>query len=439
MKTKTMLTIAGLVCVPSLMYAQQDSEIVNIPDENFKRALLNQPSININGDEEISYEEARATLKINVYGKEISSLKGIEAFINLRELYCSRNNLTKLDLSKNINLEELYCSNNQLEILEIEKNTELKNLICYSNQLKRLDVSENSKLQELDVSHNKLSSINIKESLSLKKLNVSYNALTRLDIKNNHQLEELSVANNLLPSLNIVQNSNLLKLDASDNYFTGIDLSGNLLLEDLKIDNNDLNNINVSLNKKLKKLDCSKNRLKNIDVSENILLEKLTCSTNRLESLDLSKNTNLQELICTENYWDLKQLNLANGNNENLSLVDIKDNLNLMCIQIDKDFIPDWKWEKEDTASYSSDCKYPTLSVDIIKNSNNIEVITLAENTLTIIGDKSIKKIELYSGTGQLLKVLLRNNRNISDISTGVYLLKIYTEKGIKTKKIIKR
>src|SRR5205807_2612299 len=76
-----------------------DCRPVTIPDSNFKAALLAMPSVNFNNDKEIQIVEA-ATFSgsIDVSGKNISSLTGIEAFTALTGLNCNNNSLTKIDL-----------------------------------------------------------------------------------------------------------------------------------------------------------------------------------------------------------------------------------------------------------------------------------------------------------------------------------------------------
>ena len=51
-------------------------------------------------------------------------------------LYCSGNQLTTLDVSKNTILTTLDCSKNQLKALDVSKNTELGTLNCFCNQIK---------------------------------------------------------------------------------------------------------------------------------------------------------------------------------------------------------------------------------------------------------------------------------------------------------------
>ncbi|EPR74189.1 Internalin-like protein [Winogradskyella psychrotolerans RS-3] len=115
---------------------------VNIPDANFKAALVAQPTINTNGNTEIECSEATAfTGQIYLYNESISDLTGIEAFVNVTNLYCAFNTLTSLDLSNNIALEELYCHSNAITNLDLSANTALYKLNCSSNALTSLNIA----------------------------------------------------------------------------------------------------------------------------------------------------------------------------------------------------------------------------------------------------------------------------------------------------------
>lgn len=55
----------------------------------------------------------------------------------LKNLICTGNQLSALDLSKNTALEVLDCSNNQLNELDVTNNTALGQLSCYSNKISK--------------------------------------------------------------------------------------------------------------------------------------------------------------------------------------------------------------------------------------------------------------------------------------------------------------
>jgi hypothetical protein len=80
------------------------AQVVNIPDANFKKVLVDNKVINTNNDAEIQVSEAIAySATINCNSKGITNLTGIEAFVNIKNLYCGSNQLTTLDVSKNVN------------------------------------------------------------------------------------------------------------------------------------------------------------------------------------------------------------------------------------------------------------------------------------------------------------------------------------------------
>ncbi|MDO4224441.1 MAG: T9SS type A sorting domain-containing protein, partial [Bergeyella zoohelcum] len=155
----------------------------------------------------------------------------------------------------------------------------------------------------------------------------------------------------------------------------------------------------------------------------------------KLKSLDLSKNTALISLFSSNN--SLVQLNLANGNNKNMS-VDATKNPSLTCIQTDSDFRASRAWRKDSTASYNENCNYPKLSIQDTKNIEFLEILNPVRNTLIINTTAKIEKIEIYNAMGQLVKVVQKDNLQVSDLAKGIYITKIITNNNIITKKIVK-
>ena len=91
-----------------------NAQIVNIPDANFKAALVAGTLINTNQDSEIQVSEASAySGTLNVSNLNISDLTGIEEFTFLIVLDCSYNSLITLNVSNNIALADISCSDNQ--------------------------------------------------------------------------------------------------------------------------------------------------------------------------------------------------------------------------------------------------------------------------------------------------------------------------------------
>ena len=243
----------------------------NFPDPNFRKYIKTYKA---GGRDVLTVEEQRKVESIEVKGWNISNLKGIEAFPNLKELNCENNSIQKLDLRQNPELEKLICNKNQLTQLDLSKNPNIYFLNCSWNQLEQLDVSHLKDLVTLDCSHNDLEQLDVKNSKSLVALNCSANQLTELDVDVTHKpnLERVECQNNQLTSLILGQNKLLKKLNCAHNQLTQLNL----------------NNMSA-----LKELNCANNQLTVLDVSDSPELTTLWLKNNHLTSLNLDNNPNL--------------------------------------------------------------------------------------------------------------------------------------------------
>ncbi|MCL2082741.1 MAG: leucine-rich repeat protein [Oscillospiraceae bacterium] len=104
---------------------------------------------------------------LNLTGKSIGSLAGIEHFAALVSLTCPGSNLTELDLSGNPELMYLYVQQNLLQSLNITKNLKLRTLFCNDNKLTSLDVSKNLELQLVLCQYNQLTTLDISKNIAL--------------------------------------------------------------------------------------------------------------------------------------------------------------------------------------------------------------------------------------------------------------------------------
>ena len=243
----------------------------NFPDPNFRKYIKTYKA---GGRDVLTVEEQRKVESIEVKGWNISNLKGIEAFPNLKELNCENNSIQKLDLRQNPELEKLICNKNQLTQLDLSKNPNIYFLNCSWNQLEQLDVSHLKDLVTLDCSHNDLERLDVKNSKSLVALNCSWNRLTELDADVTHKpsLERVECQNNQLTTLILGENKGLKKLNCAHNQLTQLNLDNMSALEELN---------------------CFDNQLTVLDVSDSPKLTKLWLGDNHLTSLNLDNNLNL--------------------------------------------------------------------------------------------------------------------------------------------------
>ena len=142
-----------LILLPLIANADVVIREENFPDVNFRSYLLGQ---DYGMDGIITDSEIENITRIDVSSLGISSLKGIEMFYNLLDLFCSKNQLTALDVSKNTRLTELACSDNKLTMLDVSKNMLLEILLCENNQLTTLNLSRNKALYYLRCFKNRI-------------------------------------------------------------------------------------------------------------------------------------------------------------------------------------------------------------------------------------------------------------------------------------------
>ena len=252
----------------------------NFPDPNFRNYIKNYKA---GGRDVLTVEEQRKVESIEVKGWNISNLKGIEAFPNLKELNCENNSIQKLDLRQNPMLKTLKCNKNQLTHLDLSKNPDIDYLICSDNQLEQLDVSHLKDLVTLDCSHNDLAQLDVKNSIFLETLNCSANQLTELDadVKHKTRLVSVECQNNQLTTLILGENKGLKKLNCAHNQLTQLNLNNMISLKELR---------------------CQNNQLTALDVSSSPDLTTLVLKDNHLTSLNLDSNPNLELTPYTDIY-----------------------------------------------------------------------------------------------------------------------------------------
>lgn len=270
-----------------------NAQIVNIPDANFKAALLASAAdspiastgpegnyqyfkIDANNDGEIQISEALMVTRLDVTGNNITSLAGIENFINLYYFSCYNNPLSNLDLSVLPNLKNGNCGYSQLTSLNISGLNNLESLDCSINQLIALDASNLPVLKYLNCLGNELTTLNLTNTPLLDNLNCGSNHLSNYDFNALTSLTGLACFDNQISDLNV---SNLVNLQS---------------------------------------LNCNVNQLTSLDVSHCIHLNSLQCGGNHISSLDTNALTEISYFDCSNN--QMTSLFIKNGRNQNLSM-----------------------------------------------------------------------------------------------------------------------
>lgn len=318
-------------------------DLVAIPDPNFEQALLDQ-DIDTDGllNGTICRADAEAIYDaLIVSNKNINDLTGIEAFINLKKIDFSWNNVSSVDFSHNVHLKDIVGIVNQLVYINIDN--------CLN-------------LNFLNLSGNQLTNVNVSNNLFLYSFSLNYNNLQSVNLLNNTLLTYIGVGHNNLSSIDVTQNTDVTIMDLSSNNLNQVDLSQTVNLGTLYCSGNQIINLDLSNNSSLGYLYCDNNLLTTLDLSNNPLIIELLVANNFIEYIDLTYNHNLVRFNCDNNIG-LTYLNIKNGNNNIISIFRALNNPDLTCIMVDDPTYSgnQTNWFKDPIASYSTFCPVPPI------------------------------------------------------------------------------
>ena len=276
----------------------------NFPNNNFRNALLT-----LYPKGYLTTSQLQNLTSLNVSGKSISNLTGVDKLTYLKTLNCSSNSLTSLP-SLPSSLTTLDCHSNQITSYT-DFPTSLQSLNCASNKFSgTFSLTSRSNLKTLDVSSNP----------SITTLNCYNNALTSLSVSGCSALTTLDCHNNQLTSLGTLPSS-LQSLNCASNKFSGtFSLTGRSNLKALYIGNNT----------SLTTLNCYSNSLTTLSVSSCSALTSLYCYSNALTSLNVQNCSAMTTLDCHSNQLtslgtlptSLQSLNCASNNFSGIMLTD---------------------------------------------------------------------------------------------------------------------
>ncbi|WGF92189.1 T9SS type A sorting domain-containing protein [Aequorivita marisscotiae] len=372
------------------------AQIVNIPDANFKQALLeNHPVIDTNGDGEIQVSEAEAATNIFVHDKNITDLTGIEAFVNITSLTCSSNPISTVDLSNNPDLELLVIGRTNLSSLDISQNTALFTLYI-----------DNTNITEIDTSNHP----------NLEFLNAAYGSLESVDLSNN---------------------PNLVILKLEDTNVETLDLSSNPLLEALGIYGTVIDDLDFSLLPNLKIISLGNNNIETIDFSENPdLCSVFIGNCPALEYINLKNGNN--ELLVPNTDCSINVTHGGLSSTSGLNVISNNPNLSTICVD-DVDFAEQNFTLVPPQTQFTEDCnlainEYAFTSLQYYPNP--------VGDVLNINLDRMITKVEIYSVLGKRIKDYTIDTKQaqlkVDDLTEGIYFVTVFTEDFRKVFRIVK-
>jgi len=237
-------------------------------DPNFRKAVREE--LGLKPDVPITETDVSAVTSLNVFGRSITRLAGIEHFGALQELDCSYNRLMSLDVRGLAKLKRLRCNDNYLTSLNVSNLEALSFLECSSNMLSALGVSSLTNLKTLLCGGNWIGTLNVSGLLMLETLECRDNNLTGLYLGDrnsiSYELKYLNCRNNLLsgawswPSVSDMPGARSITMPN---------------LESLNFGGNRLTSLNVSNCPKLKELCCCHNQLTFVDFNTGTNFELL--------------------------------------------------------------------------------------------------------------------------------------------------------------------
>jgi hypothetical protein len=276
---------------------------------------------------------------------------------------------------------------------------------------------------------------------ALTELYCSNNSLTSLDVTQNTALTDLGCGANTLSSLDVTQNTALTLLYCQVNSISSLDVTQNTALTNLLCQGNSLSSLDITQNTALTKLLCAGSSLTSLDVSNNTSLTELDCGSSSLSSLDVTQNTVLTKLYCNQN--SLTTLNVANGNNSNFSSFFANNNPSLSCITVDDVAYSTTNWTIIDAqTSFSTNCG--TVGINDLFTVNGLSVYPnpVKNNLFIEVENQDFTNINIIDFSGKTAKLITDSNTkniDVSDLSQGIYVLKVSTKSGVLTNRFIKQ
>ena len=387
---------------------------INFPDSNFRNYLrgLNWAKNGFFSDNEI-----KQIKEMDISGRYIEDLTGIEFFTALASLDCSNNSLTSLDLSGNAALTKLVCNG-----------TSWKHI--YGEGLHSINVSRNTSLKHLSCNYNLLTSLDLSNNTALEYLDCDYSSLTSLDLSNNTALRFLHCRFNQLSSLDLSKNNAIVYLDCRDNKLTSLDLSSNTALEDLNCDSNLLTQLDISKNIGLKKIDCSRNPFTSLDFSGHPSLTFLNCSdygnkVSTLASLNVSNCPKLKALYCegyynnrgalsTLNAWNCVSLDTLNCMGNQLTSLTIMDCPSLNYLECSYNELTGLDLSGKQYLTEVK-CRNNQLLSLSVRDCPKLEMLDCCNNHISSLGvSTNIALSGLYCANNQIAELYVAKNRMLN-------------------------
>lgn len=213
------------------------------------------------------------THSLSCWNSEVTSLVGLESFLNLNTLNLGNLNLgDEIDLSHIHSLKEVSIDSSTFSSIKVVDPSAIEKLELTYSDLLSYDLSAYTGLISLNLSGNDGIIFDLSQVPNLKTLNLNNMSLDSLDLTHLNQLEHLSVYNNLLTDIDISHLNQLTYLDISSNDLTTITFTAEQSINNLNVAYNQLVSLDVSVLSVLNHLNAGgMSQLKNLVTSNGSL------------------------------------------------------------------------------------------------------------------------------------------------------------------------
>ena len=481
--------------------------ITLIPDSTFEQILINQ-SIDSDGvlNGQVYTADINTITSLVITSSGITDLTGLQDFIALTYLDLTGNNITTIDVSKNVLLDRLDVSNNNLTSIDISSNTRIKTLFISNNKISNINFGTNNVMLYIRAENNLLEHLDVSSMGSLQLLDLRNNLLKSLNVANSNNGAIISSRFNILgnTSLDCVQVSDLnyanttwvnketitsYSTDCSTTWtvmtnpttttallaITGLDADndGNITIAEaaaytgtlnlsgsgitdveglqaftnittLDISGNGITDLSPLTSSTFTVIAKSTGATKTVAKNTTMALQNIILNNNNFEVIDLGSLTNLKVVKLNDNA-NLVTVNMQNGTNANITEFNSENTPNLSCILVDDPnaaYLTTWTKDSKNTfVANEAQCRSEVLSID---NFDITNALTLYPNpvkdylNIKLSNQLEIKNIKIYNMIGKMVNETKNLEVDFTKMAKGIYLLKIITNKGITTKKIIK-
>lgn len=231
--------------------------------------------------------------------------------------------------------------------------------------------------------------------------------------------------------------SPLLLSNQNINSISGLEAFINVVEFDFSLNN--LQVLNLSGFPQIEILKANQSNIQNLNLSQNSNLTSLEVKNNNILGLDLSSNSSLVSF--KSGNINLQNINFKNGENQNITLFEVLNSPNLQFICVDNTEFAEANFTNVPAqVEFTENCSLLSIADDQFLTDNIILFPNPVSETLQIRMPSSLvfQSATVFSIIGEKLLVISEKSVDFSNLSAGVYFVKITTDEGSVTRKIVK-